>query len=244
MYEMETTVPFTKTGADNRLKLHEAVGMMMDCSQFQEYQEKAFCDYLRSNGLAIFLFSIQIDILRMPGFRETVKTAVKIYGCKSIYGLRRFTMRDEAGRICLLANATGAFFDIRAGRAVKLDPASFQVKFDEAEPMECLPRKIPVPAGEGVCTDPFEVKRSCLDPNGHLTSAVYFAVAEDALPENFLFNRVRVEYRRQAKPREKILPFLHDCGGGVFAVDMKSGDGGSFAVAEFSSADLSAEADV
>lgn len=244
MYEMENPVPFTKTGADNRLKLHEAVGMMMDCSQFQEYQEKTFCDYLRSNGLAIFLFSIQIDILRMPVFRETVKTAVKIYGCKSIYGLRRFTMRDENGRICLLANATGAFFDIQAGRAVKLDPASFQVKYDEAEPMECLPRKIPVPAGDGTAAAPFEVKRSCLDPNGHLTSAVYFAIAEDALPENCAFNRVRVEYKRQAKPGEKVFPFLYDCGGGGFVVDMKGADGVSFAIAEFSAADLSAEENV
>ena len=104
-------IPFTKAGADNCLKLHEAVGMMMDCCQFQEYQEKRFCEYLRTNGIAIFLFSIQIDILRRPEFRETVTTAVKIYGCKSIYGLRRLTMRDEAGELCMISNATGAFFD-------------------------------------------------------------------------------------------------------------------------------------
>ena len=42
MYEMKTEIPFTRTGPDQKLKLHEAVGMMMDCSQFQEYQEKNF----------------------------------------------------------------------------------------------------------------------------------------------------------------------------------------------------------
>ena len=93
MYMMKTEIPFTRAGKDNKLKLHEAVGMMMDCCQFQEYQEKKFCDYLRTNEIAIFLFSIQIDILRWPEFRENVTTAVKIYGCKSIYGLRRLTMR-------------------------------------------------------------------------------------------------------------------------------------------------------
>ena len=31
MYEMITEIPFTRTGPDSRLKLHEAVGMMMDC---------------------------------------------------------------------------------------------------------------------------------------------------------------------------------------------------------------------
>ena len=96
MYRMENEVPFTRTGADGRLKLHEAVAMMMDCCQFQEYQEVNFCRFLRENHLAIFLFSIQLDILRLPEFREKVSTAVKIYGCKSIYGLRRITMRDAA----------------------------------------------------------------------------------------------------------------------------------------------------
>ena len=48
MYEMLTEIPFTRTGVDQKLKLHEAVGMMMDCSQFQEYQEKHFCEYLRT----------------------------------------------------------------------------------------------------------------------------------------------------------------------------------------------------
>ena len=43
MYQMENEVPFTRTGADGRLKLHEAVAMMMDCCQFQEYQEQTFC---------------------------------------------------------------------------------------------------------------------------------------------------------------------------------------------------------
>ena len=47
MYEMTTEIPFTRTGPDSKLKLHEAVGMMMDCCQFQEYQEQNFCRYLR-----------------------------------------------------------------------------------------------------------------------------------------------------------------------------------------------------
>jgi len=100
VYQMSNEIPFTATGKDGKLKIHEAVNMMMNCCQFQEYQEVEFCRFLRENDLAIFLFSIQIDILRMPEFREKVTTAVKVYGCKSIYGLRRITMRDEAG-ICV-----------------------------------------------------------------------------------------------------------------------------------------------
>ena len=234
MYEMNTEIPFTRAGCDNRLKLHEAVGMMMDCCQFQEYQEEHFCEYLRANGIAIFLFSIQIDIFRLPEFREKVTTAVKIYGCKSIYGLRRLTMRDESGALCMIANATGAFFDLRQGKALKLDPADFGVAYDEAEPMECLPRKIPIPPGDGVKCTPFPVTPSSLDPNGHLTSAMYFAVAGDALPPECRFNRVRMEFKKQIGPGRTVFPVRFAAADGRTVVDLRDDGDASCAAAEFS----------
>lgn len=237
MYQMEKVVAFTRTGADGKLKLHEAVATMMDACQFQEYQEEEFRRFLRENHLAVFLFSIQLDIVRMPQFREKITTAVKIYGCKSIYGLRRITMRDEAGELCLIANATGAFFDLEAGKAVKLDPAAVAIKFDDAEPMECLPRKIPVPLECGKEFPQYKVTASELDFNGHLTSSEYLAIAGDLLPENFPFNRVRVEYKRQAKKGETIVPVLHLIDNKA-VVDLKSIDGISFAAVEFSMADI------
>ena len=206
----------------------------MDCCQFQEYQEKAFCEYLRTNGIAVFLFSIQIDILRRPEFRETVTTAVKIYGCKSIYGLRRLTMRDKTGALCMIANATGAFFDLRQGRALKIDPADFGIRYDEAEPMECLPRKIPVPTGNGTTGTPFAVTRSALDPNGHLTSAMYFAIADDALPPDTRFDRVRMEFKRQVKPGQTVTPVRFLTEEGKTVVDLRDDEGNSCAAAEFS----------
>jgi len=238
MYEMKTEIPFTRTGPDQKLKLHEAVGMMMDCSQFQEYQEKNFWNYLRSNQIAIFLFSIQIDIFRRPEFREKVTTAVKIYGCKSIYGLRRLTIRDEAGKLCMISNATGAFFDLRQGRALKIDPSDFGVAYDEAEPMECLPRKIPVPSENGIPCAPVAVTRSMLDPNGHLTSAMYFAIADDALPADLKYNRVRMEFKKQIKPGDSVTPVRFETVAGAVVVDLRDGSGASCAAAEFSTAQI------
>lgn len=238
MYQMQTEIPFTSVGGDGKLKLHQALSMMMDCCQFQEYQEKNFCEFLRSNNIAVFLYSVQLDIIRLPEFRENVTTQVKIYDCKSIYGLRRITMRDQKGDLCIISNATGAFFDLNALKAVKLDPAVFQVNFDEAEPMECLPRKIPIIDGETVHAPDFVVKPSNLDFNGHLTSAIYLAIATDSLKDDFAFNRVRIEYKKQAKPGDIIHPSVH-YNGSAAVVDMRGDDGISFAVTEFSNADFS-----
>ena len=238
MYEIKRELTFTQCGTDCKLKLHEAAALMTDCCQFQEHQETGLKKYLLDNEIAIFLSSIQIDILRMPHFRENISTAVKIYGCKSIYGLRRITIRDEAGKLCLIANATGAFFDLNASKAVKVDPADFNVKFDEAEPMVCLPRKIPVPPSAGTVMAAFEVTRSLLDPNGHLSSPYYFSIASDILPENCFRNRVRIEYKQQAKAGDSIIPVLHTLPDGKMVVDMRSQTGNTFAVAEFSTAEL------
>ena len=236
MYEMKSEVTFTQCGADGRLKLHEAVALMTDCCQFQEQQESGLKKYLLDNDIAIFLSSLQIDVLRLPLFREKISTAVKIYGCKSIYGLRRITMRDEAGNLCLIANATGAFFDLKALKAVKVAPEDFGVTFDEAEAMESLPRKIPVPQTGGMAMADFEVPRSLLDPNGHLSSPHYFSIATDILPENFFWNRVRIEYKQQARAGEAIVPMLYTPGGNSAVVAMLSRQGRVFAVAEFSTA--------
>ena len=86
MYEMTTEIPFTKTGADNRLKLHEAVGMMMDCCQFQEYQEKAFCEYVKWNPLFAKPYVVDADpwLVERIGRDDMVRgytiSAVGFYG--------------------------------------------------------------------------------------------------------------------------------------------------------------------
>ena len=81
-----------------------------------------------------------------------------------------------------------------------------------------------------------EVKRSLLDPNGHLSSPHYFSIAADVLPEDFSWNRVRLEYKQQAKSGELILPVLYTLPDGKVVVNMRSESGTAYAVAEFSTA--------
>lgn len=236
MYYFEHRIGFVEAGPDRKLRLVNAMALMMNCCQFQECQEVAFYNYLRTNNILVFLHSIQVDIVRLPEFRENVTTAVKIYGCRSIYGLRTLTMRDEAGELCLVANATGAFFSTEKGKAVKLDPAALELTFDEPDDMEILPRKIPIPRSERAELPEHTVPRSHLDPNGHLSSPEYLALAEDCLPENFSFNRFRIEYKNQAKCGDIIRPELYVSADDptVRVVDLRKKDGLSCAVVEFS----------
>lgn len=233
MHTLSLQIPFTKVDPRGFLKLHDAAAMMSDVCQFQEFSEVNFRDYLKAKNISIFLFSMQLDIFRVPEFRENITAAVKIYGCKSIYGLRRITLRDGQGKLCMIANATGAFFDTVAGKAVKLDPEDMPVTFEEAEPMECLPRKISVSAGSWQTLEPVKIQKSQLDHYGHLTSPEYFRLASDTLPDDFSYNRVRIEYKLQAKAGEIITPQIMTGSGRCF-IDLKGGDGISRALLEFS----------
>lgn len=235
MYEFERIVYHCDAGADGLLKLDSAVAMLMDCCQFQEYAETKFSDWLRRNNTAVFLSSLQLDIVRKPAFREKVRVKVVVYDCKSIYGFRRITMRDEHNELLMIANGVGCFFNFSTGKAVKLpDNIGDYLVMDAAEEMTVLPRRIPLPSGEGVPLEPFRVMRSDLDLNQHLTSAKYLALAEDRLPENFVYDRVRIEFKHQVKCGEQVDSLLYRTGPETLVILLKNSAGLPAALVEFS----------
>ena len=63
---------------------------------------------------------------------------------------------------------------------------------------------------------------------------LYFAFAEDALPPDFQFDRVRMEFKRQIKAGQISTPMRFDAGDGKKVVDLRDEEGVSCAVAEFS----------
>ena len=226
MHEMERTVYYCDCGEDGNLKLKAAVAMMMDCCQFQEYAETKFCHWLRCNDIAVFLSSLQMTVYRFPAFRENLKVKVVIYDAHSIYGYRRLTIRDEAGNLCMIANGIGCFFNFRTERAVKLpENLGELLTFDEAEEMDCPPRKIPLPSDPGEKVAEVEITRSMLDPNGHLTSPEYFAISGDFLPEEFCYNHTRIEYKTQVKKGTCLEVYLHKPEENTIVMALRSNEG-------------------
>ncbi len=235
MFEIKRMVSHCCVGTDRKLKLGVAADMMMDCCQDQEIAEKELKHHLLKNDMAIFLVSMQLDLFRRPDFGEHLNVRVMVYDCKSIYGYRRITIHDEKGTLCMIANAVGAFFNFKEGRAVRLpDDVRNAVTIDPPEEMECLPRKIIIPSDGMEPLEPFRVMRSRLDQNHHLTSSEYLAAAEDRLPDDFSYNRVRVEFKLQAKAGEIIQPNRYHTGNDAMLIHMVNPEGHPHAAVEFS----------
>lgn len=233
MYRVKSKIGFAECGEGGTLRLEEAVSRMVDCCQFQENEDARLKDFLAKRDLVMFLCSMQVDIMRMPAYNEEVTLDVKIYDVKSMFGFRRLVMRDAEGGVCFLVNATGAFYSPKDNRAVKIDPAELEEVFEAAEEMETLPRKIPVPPGEGEDGGVYTVVKSDIDPNGHVMSARYFSLAEDCLAPGSVYGRLRIEFKQQARLGER-LQLVHHKTGEADIIEIKGGNGKTAAVVEFS----------
>ena len=165
--------------------------------------------YLRNNGFAVFLAFRQVEIFRLPSYGEHLLIRTNVYDCRNFFGFRNTTIYDAQGRICVLCAAIGAFVDRASGRPAKVPTEIVRgFRFDPPLPMEYLSRKIALPDREPELLAPFRVKSHQADMYGHFNSNRSFDEVMEYLPADFSFNRLRLEYKAQAKPGEKITPAL------------------------------------
>ena len=231
MFQIERTVAISDTAPGGCLRLSHALDYLLECECFQMDSEDDFSVYLRNNGIAVFLAFRQVEIIRLPAYGEHLTIRTNVYDCKNFFGFRNTTIYDAQGNICVLCAAIGAFVDRASGRPGKV-PAQIvrDLNFDPPLPMEYLSRKITLPAQEPERLAPFRVKEHEADMYGHFNSNRY-------LPADFKFNRLRLEYKAQARPGELITPALYRDtpapGGLTFTL---SNESGLCTVFEFSSA--------
>jgi len=72
-------------------------------------------------------------------------------------------------------------------------------------PMDCSTRKIEVPE-EYEEKEPFVVPPYFIDTNHHMNNSRYVQVALAYLPEDFAFEEIRVEYKKEAVVKDIMIP--------------------------------------
>lgn len=210
MFQIERTVAISDTAPGGCLRLSHALDYLLECECFQMDSEDEFSVYLRNNGFAVFLAFRQVEIFRLPAYGEHLLIRTNVYDCKNFFGFRNTTIYDERGEICVLCAAIGAFVDRASGRPAKVPTEIVRgFRFDPPLPMEYLSRKIMLPAQPPELLAPFRVKSHQADMYGHFNSNRSFDEAMEYLPADFSFNRLRLEYKAQAKPGELITPALY-----------------------------------
>lgn len=208
-FEFESRVRYSEMDLDKKLTIVSLVDYFQDCSSFQSEMCGHGIDYLKEQHRAWMVLSWQIDIIRRPMMGEKVTAATWPYGFKAFYGYRNFALLDENREYLAKANSVWVFMDTETGHPVKVSPENISgYEVEEQLPMECFSRKISMP-GNCISGDAFQVCRHHLDTNNHVNNGQYIRMAEEFLPEGFETGRLRVEYRRQAKLHDTIVPMVH-----------------------------------
>lgn len=216
MYTYNTKVGFSQVDTHRLMKIEALTDVFQDVTCFQGEEIGIGFDYLEPRNLAWILNSWQIDVKRFPKFNEKITVGTFPTGFKSFLGTRNFVVLDETGEQIVMANSIWTFMDMKKMRPVRVEKEIVQKYIlEDPLPMDYFARKITIPDGEGWTVaekEPLIVSEYHLDSNMHVNNSQYVQIAGVFLNGNIKYNKLRVEYRKQAHRGDQFIPVVHEKG--------------------------------
>ena len=207
MYTLNRKVGYSAIYNNGKMKLGAFLDYMQDCEWFQIDSEKTFREYLDAHNYGVFLLYRQVDIIRIPEYAENISVKTWIHELSKVHGVRNTNIYDEEGNPCIVSFGYGPFVNLEKGRPVKLpEEVMDTVLVEEKYPMEYLSRKVSIPKDkEGVICGETVVGKSYIDTFNHMNNARYPELALEYIPEDFQYNRVRMDYKKPSVYGEKLI---------------------------------------
>ena len=216
MYSLSYKVTTSSCDSEGKLKLYSALQMMQDCSEMWIDSEPGVKDYFLQQNMAQLLATRQVEIIRVPDYKEELTVTTSVYGMKPMFGFRNTFIYDAQGNPCYKTWSMGAFVDKAAGKLKRVDEATIQsMKLEPQLEMNYKDRRIILPKAEGEVLEPIKVLRADIDYNKHLNNANYVRMAMELLPEDFSVRGLRVEYRVAAKFGDGLTPTIYKIADGI-----------------------------
>ena len=210
MYTLNYKVTTSTCDSEGRLKLYSALQMMQDCSEMWIDSEPEVKAYFARENMAQLLASRQVEVLRVPSFKEELTVTTSVYEMKPMFGFRNTFIYDADGRPCYRTWSMGAFVDKATGKLKRVDDAVANTLLIEPQlEMNYRDRRIILPKGGGEAFAPIKVMRADIDYNRHVNNANYIRMAMELLPEDFEIKELRVEYRVAAKLGDTLTPTVY-----------------------------------
>ena len=180
--------------------------------------------YFTEQNMAQLLATRQVEILRVPEFKENLTVTTSVYGMKPMFGFRNTFIYDSEGKPCYRTWSMGAFVDKTAGKLKRVDDATIaSMTLEPQLEMNYKDRRIILPKDGGEVLEPIKVLRADIDYNKHVNNANYVRMAMELLPENFKVQGLRVEYRVAAKLGDVLIPTVYKIEGG-FIISLSVGN--------------------
>ena len=232
MYTLNYKVTTSCCDSEGKLKLYSALQMMQDCSEMWIDSEPTARKFFKDNNMTQLLATRQVEIVRIPQFKDELVVTTSIYEVMPMYGFRNTFIRDAQGQPCYRTWSMGAFVDLATGKLARLsEDAIASLTLEPKQEMNYRGRRIILPKQDGTVLEPVTVMRADIDYNRHMNNANYVRIAMELLPEGFEVRDMRVEYRIAAKLGDRLVPTVHSIDGG-YIVSLAV-DGEPSAIIEF-----------
>ncbi len=233
MYSLSYQVTTSSCDSEGKLKLFSALQMMQDCSEMWIDSEPGIRQYFAEQNMAQLLASRQVEVLRVPCFKEKLTVTTSVYGMKPMFGFRNTFIYDAAGLPCYRTWSMGAFVDKTDGKLKRVDAATIaSMTLEPQLEMTYRDRRIILPKDSGTSCAPIPVMRADIDYNHHVNNANYIRMAMELLPDGFQVRELRVEYRIAAKMGDTLTPTIYPTAPDTFLVSLSVG-GEVSAIMEF-----------
>ena len=124
VYSLTYKVTTSTCDSEGRLKLYSALQMMQDCSEMWIDSEPCVKRYFAEQNMAQLLASRQVEIVRVPVYKEELTVTTSVYEMKPMFGFRNTFIYDAEGRPCYKTWSMGAFVDKATGKLKRVDSAT------------------------------------------------------------------------------------------------------------------------
>lgn len=219
MFSLNYKVTTSNCNRGGGLKLYSALQMMQDCSEMWIDSEPEVKAYFRDHHMAQLLASRQVEILRVPHYKEDLTVTTSVFGMESVFGFRNTVILDSKGKPCYLTWSTGAFVDKVSGKLAKVpEEIIAAMRLEDKVRMEYKNRRIILPKIVPEIHAGIKVMRNDIDYNQHTNNANYVRMALELLPENFVVRSMRVEYKIPAKLGNVLVPEVINAGNVIYVV--------------------------
>ncbi len=215
MYSLKYKVTTSTCDSEGKLKLFSALQMMQDCSEMWIDSEPGVKRFFTEQNMAQLLASRQVEVMRVPEFKEELTVTTSVYGTKPMFGFRNTFIYDAQGAPCYRTWSMGAFVDKATGKLKRVDDDTIaSMNLEPQKEMNYRDRRIILPRETGETLEPIRVLRADIDYNRHMNNANYVRMAMELLPDDFKVRDLRVEYRVAAKLGDMLVPTLYRIEGG------------------------------
>ncbi len=205
MYERKLCINASELGNNGKVRPTSFINLIQDTESLHIDSLTQFNSYINEHKLGIFLTFRQVDIHAFPTFKTPIKIETRPYEMNSFFGYRNTIIYDDKDNLIVSSYALGNFVDLKTNRSTRLPEEVYNFKLSNPFDMEYTKRKVFLPEDAKLILESnIEILRSHIDYYHHVNNMYYVEFGFNSLPDDFSFNRIRVEYKMPATYKDVI----------------------------------------